>query len=215
MKRRTVLRSLIILPGLAAAKPTEPELQQQPPPAARQPGLPASAPTVPPIVPPGRTETPSTRVIAADAVADLTPMTFNPEQLAALKKFSDLTAPPFEDAPGAREAEAAEFLDFLIGRSSQDQIALYRQGLDYLNARSRELFSKNFAALDGKEAEPILAPLNSPWSPDEPTDMAVRFLRDARNDILQALFSSRNYISAISEKKRSRQAAGFYWRNIE
>ena len=215
MKRRTVLRSLVALPGLVAAVPPELAAQQQPPPEARQPGLPASAPTVPPTVSPGRTETPNTRVTTPDAVAEPAPTTLNPEQLSALQKLSDLIAPSSEDVPGALEAEAAEFLDFLIGRSSEDQISLYRQGLDYLNAGARERFGKPFAALNGKEAQPLLAPLNSPWSPEEPTATAARFLRGARNDILQALFSSRNYISAISENKRPRQAAGFYWRNIE
>ena len=63
------------------------------------------------------------------------PHFFTAQQFAALRKLSDLLHPPANSVPGALEAKAPEFLDFLLGQSSADRQQLYRIGLDGLNAQ--------------------------------------------------------------------------------
>ena len=115
MKRRSLLRALVVS---APAVTFVPAAGNQGTTAARDKGLPAG----PPLVPPGINETPNTPVVAPDQVADNVIGTFNPDQLAALSKLAEIIVPPWNGNPGAQEAGAANFLDFLIGCSSQSQI---------------------------------------------------------------------------------------------
>jgi hypothetical protein len=104
----------------------------------RQKGVPAG----PPLVAPGPSEMPITPVNAADTAADMLVRTFDAEQYAALSKLSEIVAPSQEDVPGAREADVAAFLDFLIGQSPEKETQLYKQGLEQLNAESRRRYGK-------------------------------------------------------------------------
>ena len=54
---------------------------------------------------------------------------FTAQQLSALRKLGDVILPSINGAPGASEASAAEFLDFLVGQSAEDKQKLYRTGL--------------------------------------------------------------------------------------
>ena len=53
---------------------------------------------------------------------------FDAAQFAALRRLGQILVPARPNAPGAIEAEAAEFLDFLIGQSPADRQSLYRDG---------------------------------------------------------------------------------------
>ena len=82
--------------------------------------------------------------------------------------------------PGALEAEAPEFLDFLIGQSPAERQQIYRTGLDILNAQAMKQFKKNFAEVDETQANTLLAPLRAAWTYNPPTEPLARFLREAK-----------------------------------
>jgi hypothetical protein len=58
-------------------------------------------------------QTPKLEFAVADEVADQKLKFFSPAQFAALKRLGGILMPQVDDAPGALEARAAEFLDFL------------------------------------------------------------------------------------------------------
>ena len=206
MKRRSLLRSIVALPAAAAALPA-----QSPPPektAAQDKGLPGP----PPLVPPGISETPNTPVVPADETAATVRRTFTPEQIAALSKLGDIIAPSWNGNPGAREAGAAEFLDFLIGCSPQPRVDLYKNGLDTLNHRAQAQFGKTFDLLTAPQAATLLAPLHEPWTYGSTSrDDSHAFLVAAKADLLRATVNSRPYIDALSQTRRPRNASDFYW----
>ena len=72
--------------------------------------------------------------------------------------------------PGASQARAGEFLDFLISQLPAERQKLYRQGLDRLQSESQRRHGKWFEALSEREAEPLLAPLKEPWTYAAPAD---------------------------------------------
>ena len=86
--------------------------------------------------------------------------------------------PPLRGNPGALDAAAPEFLDFLIGVSPADRQALYRNGLDALNARAKKQFNKNFADLDAAQCDAIVRPLlvPVPWTHEPPKDPLQHFM---------------------------------------
>lgn len=175
--------------------------------------LPAQEPAqVPAAAKPAPSETPLTPTVNADSFADGFVRTFTPEQFAALKKLGEIIVPSSEDTPGADEAKAAEFLDFLIGQSPADRIQLYRTGLDSLNSQARRLYQKPFASVTVSEAEPILAPLRQPWS-YAPTTRS--FLQAAKSDLLQATANSREYIAVVSRRRRNAAGSGQYWYAVD
>lgn len=171
-----------------------------------------------PVVPPKPTpaaveEIPVIESAIPDIAATTVPNFFSPEQFSALQRLGDLIVPALDGVPGAREAEAAEFLDFLIGESPADRQELYRAGLDELNQRSRREFDTSFAQLTDAQADKLLAPLRTPWSlkPDPFTG----FLRAAKQDLLQATQNSREWVRQMSKRVRSAGGLGMYWFPIE
>jgi gluconate 2-dehydrogenase subunit 3-like protein len=155
-------------------------------------------------------------VATPDAVAKPVPRFFSPPQLAALRRLSDLIMPAIAGTPGALEAGAPEFLDFLIGASPLPRRALYRSGLDALNTRAIAAFGKAFTALDDAQAATLLTPLHEPWTwgdqrTKDPKDVFAVFLRTAKADILAATVNSREWIEVVSQRSRNANGIGTYW----
>ncbi|HLH01534.1 MAG TPA: gluconate 2-dehydrogenase subunit 3 family protein [Bryobacteraceae bacterium] len=204
MKRRTLLRSIAAIPSLAAGQ----TLPQRETTAARDKGLPAG----PTLIPPGVNETPTIPVIPADETSDSRIRTFDGQQLAALARLGEVLVPAWDGKPGAAEAGAAEFLDFLVGSSPANRIELYKSGLDELNRRAQQQFGKPFAAISQADADSLLAPLREKWSYGRAAKNDFEaFLLAAKGDLLRATVNSRPYINAVSQERRPRNASNFFW----
>lgn len=164
--------------------------------------------------PPNR-ETPVTTTVVADAAADAIVRTFNAAQFAALRRLGEILVPPANGTPGASQAGVAEFLDFLIGASPSERVRLYRDGLDRLNAEAKRRYDRPFSEVTAGQAEPILAPLQAPWTYGGPEDPFARFLLAAKNDLMLATVNSREYSAAAAQHGRRAGGAGRYWYPIE
>jgi hypothetical protein len=198
MKRRHFLQGLAVLPAVPAAF--------------------AKAPSKPlPEAPQAQStdELPKLESSAADAAAEMMPRLFNAEQFAALRKLSDVLVPSIGGMPGALDAKAPEFLDFLVGASPEDRQRVYKTGLDKLNASAKSRFGKSFAEVDASQAETILAPLRQPWTYEPPADPLARFLQAAKQDVRAATFNSREWNVASSAAGRRGVGVGQYWYTIE
>ena len=160
-------------------------------------------------------ETPKTLTTEADSAAVPIVKTFDSAQLSALRRLGEILMPAAQDTPGAVEAAAAEFLDFLIGVSPPDRVTLYRSGLDRLNAEAHRRYNKSFGEITPDQAEPILAPLHVPWSYRGPADPFAKFLLSAKSDLLAATTNSREYVTVVSQRRRGAGGVGQYWYPVE
>ncbi len=133
---------------------------------------------------------------SGESVGEPLPRFFSAPQLAALRRLSDLIVPANAEMPGALDARAPEFLDFLVGESPASVQALYRSGLDTLNSRATAKYGRAFAALDAAQADALLDPLRVAWTWKEPADPFANFLRHAKADVLTATTNSREWITA-------------------
>ena len=140
---------------------------------------------------------------------------FSAPQFSGLRKLSELLMPPMNGAPGALDAQAPEFLDFLLSQSSADRQQLYRSGLDGLNNQSKKRFSKLFAEADSGQAEMLLAPLRESWTYEAPADPVVAFLRAAKDDVRRATINSREWNLASAAGRTRGGGAGLYWLPID
>jgi hypothetical protein len=199
MKRRGFVKSLIALPAareLAAQQQAPAQTPAAQPPAGGRGGGAGGRF--------GQGNIPKFEVTQAEVVGEPTQRFFTAPQFAALRKLSDVLMPPMRSFPGALDCGAPEFLDFLIGDSPADRKALYRNGLDALNALAKKQFSKAFAELDATQADAVIRPLLAPvpWAYDLPKDPTMHFLAEAHRDIRTATQNSREWAAAGASSGR-------------
>ncbi len=213
MRRRRFVQAVLGTPAASVLLAQQQPVTQQPGPAQPAPGIPLN-PTQP-IQPPARTaamEMVKLDPSIPDAAAEMVPHFFTPVQLATLRRVSEAIQPPLNGRPGALDAKAAEFLDFLIGESPAERKDLYRAGLDALQSQAKKEFNKGFAELDAQQADTLLAPLRQPWTYHAPGEPAARFLRQAKQDVRTATMNSREYASAAGAGAGARRGGGgLYW----
>lgn len=228
MKRRRFVRELFAVPAAplvaAAAQQAAVAAQSAPPSVAPTKAQAAGQPAATPErglfrQPEG---IPKLAVVETDLVSQTDQQFFTPEQFATLEKLADLLMPPLKKHPGAREAHAPEFLDFLISVSPAERQELYRSGLDGLTAAARERFRKGFSELDAKEADGILRPLlvARPWAESRPADPLKNFVSQVHDDLREATENSREWAEATPEAGRRRgrgfvRTVGYYWKPVD
>ena len=201
MKRRKFIQTLAAAPAVAV--PASLETNAQTPAGAQR----------------QQEEAPKLETASLDVAGETVPRFFNAAQFAALKKLSDILMPPLNGMPGALpgalEAGAPEFLDFLVGKSPAERKQLYTNGLNTLNAQATKRFGKAFADVTDAQATELLAPLRQPWTYEPPTDLFARFLREAKQDVRNATINSREYAMASSSGGRRGGGLGQYWYPID
>ena len=199
MKRRKFFQAVAAagsVPALVGQQP--PSERPTPQPLSQQPQQPPAG-------------TPKLETAVADAAAETLPHFFTAQQFAAVRKLCDILQPAVNGTPGAIEAKAPEFLDFLIGESPADRKQLYRDGLD-------ALAKAGFTDADPARSASILAPLRAPWTYEQPADPLARFLRAAKQDIRTATVNSREYNTAGAAAgggSRRFGAQGLYWVSLD
>lgn len=215
LKRRSFVHNLLIAPAVPAAlaaqqSATAPKEQPTP-----QPNTPA---VQNPRQPQGIGQLKLTDV---DLTAETAAHFFSDEQFATLRALGKVMMPAMKGNPGAQEAQAAEFLDFLLSVSPGERQTLYRHGLDSLNAQAQEKFHKKFAELSKAEADGVLRPLLvvRAWPEDFPSDPVKNFVAQVHDDLRTATTNSREW-AAVAAKTghrfmRGRRGSGQYWAPID
>ncbi len=203
MKRRNFVQSLLVAPAASVAAE-----QAAPPPAPPTPVPTRSTQNVPKFA-----------LTQPDAAAETTTGFFTPLQFATLNKLAEILVPPLKNNPGALDAHAPEFLDFLISRSPAPDQKLYRSGLDGLNTAAQKHFHKPFAELDAPQADTLIRPLlvARAWDREIPKDPMQHFLVVVHDDLRTATMNSAEWASSAATSGRGRfnQGRRFYWKPID
>jgi hypothetical protein len=143
-----------------------------------------------------------------DAVAQTNAYFFKEQQLATLRRLSEILLPPLRGYPGAKEAGTPEFIDFLIGVSPADRQQMYQSGLDRLDAEAKQHFGVAFSRLDKTQADQLLRPWLRTWMTDHPpTEPYARFINIAHSDIRTATINS----EAWSKARQQAPDMELYW----
>ncbi len=129
-------------------------------------------------------KTPIPQTVNEDALAETDLHFFTAAQFAVLVRLSALMMPASGDKPGAIDAEAPAFLDFLIGVSPAPRKTLYTTGLAWLDAESQRKSGMLFAKTSNEQADSIVKPWLRTWMTDHPpTEMHADFVNIAHADI--------------------------------
>ena len=194
MKRRRVLQALATLPAASLLNAQPPVVPPKPSKAAVD-EIPVIEATIP------------------DFGGTTVTRFFSPAQFASFKRLNDILYPAINGVPGAVQAGAPEFLDFLLFESPTPRQTLYRDGIDELERRSKKALNASFASADQAGAEKILAPLREPWTAEP--DSFTAFLRAAKQDVMEATQNSHDWIRIMSKRVRSAGGVGMYWFPID
>ena len=206
MRRRDFVKAMVAASATAKAMLG----QQSATPVA--PSIPPATPTAPGPVPwmRGLMEVKPLPIgsIVPDAVAQTNAYFFKEQQLATLRRLSEILLPPLRGYPGAKEAGTPEFIDFLIGVSPADRQQMYQSGLDRLDAEAKQHFGVAFSRLDKTQADQLLRPWLRTWMTDHPpTEPYARFINIAHSDIRTATINS----EAWSKARQQAPDMELYW----
>ncbi len=160
--------------------------------------------------------TPNIPLTQPDAVASTDTRYFTPARYATLVAFSKVLMPGGEGYPGALDAGAPEFLDFLIGASPADRQAMYNNGLDRLNADSMKQCKVSFAQADAKQADMVIRPHLRTWINDHPpTEPHLLFINQVHRDVRQATLNSPAYAKAAEVAGERTPGVGLFVSQID
>jgi gluconate 2-dehydrogenase gamma chain len=118
-----------------------------------------------------------------------TPRFFSEKEYAVVERLADLVIPS-DGTPGASEAGAAEFIDFMVDHDPGVQYR-FRYGLVWLDARARKGHGRPFGELPRADQEEILATLayRDRYRPGE--DEGRAFFKLFREHTLMGFYTSR------------------------
>lgn len=216
MKRRDFVKAMVTASVSAKAMLGQEAAPQKPvSPAAEA----AQAPVAPAPVPwmRGLTEIKPLPMqpLAPDAVAETNASFFTDRQLATLHRLSAVLVPAYQGYPGAVEAEAPKFLDFLIGVSPAERQRMYQSGLDRLEAESRQRFSIGFAETSDQQADELIRPWLRTWMTDHlPSEPYAHFINAAHTDIREATTNSQAW-SDVVRAKGDKPRVDLYWYPVD
>ena len=215
MQRRDFFKGIMAASVAASAAPSNLLAQQVATTAAPPPATPAPGP-VPWMR--GLMEVKPLPIsqLSADAVAQTNANFFTGIQLATLRRLSEILAPSSNGYPGAIEAGAPEFLDFLIGVSPSDRQQMYQSGLDRLEAEAKQHFSVSFAAVTADQADQLIRPWLRTWMNDHPpTDPYELFINLAHSDIRTATVNSQAWSDAAHRAGAQTPNTDLYWYPVD
>lgn len=131
------------------------------------------------------------------------PQFFTSSEYALLERLADMIIPA-DSTPGAKDAGVAEFIDFMVAHTPEDQYP-FRMGLAWLNARSEQVNGRPFVELDPEQQESLLVSLAFKDKARPGEEDGRRFFVLMRNYTVTGF-----YTSEIGYKELDNPALKFY-----
>jgi gluconate 2-dehydrogenase gamma chain len=126
--------------------------------------------------------------LGAPAASVYSPKFFSPTELELVATLGELILPA-TDTPGARAAGAHEHIDLVLSEETAEVQRAFREGLAWVEQRSRESHNKNFLGLTVDQKNAILAQMADSKMPGQEYDSRGFFL-DLRKRVVFAYYTS-------------------------
>ena len=132
-----------------------------------------------------------------------TPLFFSGEDFARIERLTELIIPS-DQTPGAREAGAAEFVDFMVAHDTEQQQPM-RTGLAWLGEQSGHRFAHPFLELTEAQQVSLLEPLAYAAKYREGEEVGREFFRRLKELTVMGFYSSE-----IGYRELDNPASRFY-----
>ncbi len=124
--------------------------------------------------------------------------------------------PARDPYPGAADAGAPEFLDFLIGASPLDRQQMYQAGLNRLSEEAKKKCGAPFAEISAEAADKLIREGLTGWIDGfPPADPDMRFMSVVQQDIRMATMNSEAWNAATISAGERPRGGDFYWSAID
>ena len=120
---------------------------------------------------------------------DYKPLYFTQHQFQAMRKLADLIIPADEHSPGASEAGAAEYIDFLCSRNGE-LAYIYSGGLAWMDDYMRRKHATDFVDATHDQKTALLDRLAYRKNASPETAAGEHFFIWARNMVVDAYYTS-------------------------
>jgi gluconate 2-dehydrogenase subunit 3-like protein len=121
------------------------------------------------------------------------PQFFKPDEYRTVEALTEIIIPT-DDQPGAKEAEVARFIDFLVFSAAEFRPSMQKEwtaGLATLDRLSRGKFSRPFLNLSEDERVALLTEMSLPERDPKAQREGYEFYRLLKETTVEAFYSSR------------------------
>jgi hypothetical protein len=132
-----------------------------------------------------------------------TPQFFKPEEFRTVELLTEMIIPT-DEKPGAREAQVANYIDFIVFSAAEFRPELQQQwiaGLQLLDSASRTKYGESFNTLSSAQREALLTEMSSPEGNAQTNHPGYNFYRLVKEMTVEGFYSSRIGLMDVLEYK--------------
>jgi gluconate 2-dehydrogenase gamma chain len=128
-----------------------------------------------------------------DPVATYSPQFFNPDEFRTVEILAAMIIPT-DDAPGAKEAKVANYIDFVVFSAAEFEPLLQKQwidGLSFLERESQKQFSKSFRDVDEADRIKLLTDMSAPERDSKAQHEGFAFFSVVKDMTVEGFYTSK------------------------
>jgi gluconate 2-dehydrogenase gamma chain len=118
---------------------------------------------------------------------------FNSEDATTVAAFAERLVPSAPGKPGARDADALNYIDLALAGAYADLQDFYRRGLASLDAYCRKTYKEPFRRLSAAQQNEVIAALEQGKASDFSWPSAVTFFNTVRTHTMEGMFADPIY----------------------
>jgi gluconate 2-dehydrogenase gamma chain len=121
------------------------------------------------------------------------PSFFKPDEFKTVESLTELIIPS-DDTPGAKEAQVACYIDFVVSAAAEFEPSLpfeWTQGLKLLDSLSREKYQRTFHEISKDDQEALLVAMSLPEREAGTIHPGFQFYRLVKNMTVEGFYTSR------------------------
>src|SRR2546429_3635504 len=118
---------------------------------------------------------------------------FDKDELSAVEALTELIIPT-DESPGAKEAQVARYIDFIVSAAAEFNPSLQHQwteGLQLLDRLSREKYRSSFHEISARDKEKLLEEMSLPEHDAGQTHPGYEFYRLVKEMTVEGFYTSR------------------------
>jgi len=130
---------------------------------------------------------------APEASASSAPQFFSPQEYRTVEALTELIIPT-DDQPGAKEAQVARYIDFVVFSASEFEPQLQKDwidGLALLDKLSGQKYSHPFRDLSAAQQEALLTEMSAPEHDPHATHEGYAFYRRVKGMTVEGFYTSK------------------------
>ena len=121
------------------------------------------------------------------------PCFFKPDEFNTVERLTELIIPT-DDTPGAKEAQVARYIDFVVSAAAEFEPPLqleWTEGLKLLDSLSREKYQRTFHEISTEDQEALLMAMSLPEREPGTTHAGFEFYRMVKDMTVEGFYTSR------------------------